>query len=117
MAKLKDIFEELGFYPENINCDIQFAVHEFTDFFTKKGTNICLSQSEQPHKNAIIERFWRTLALLIQRMREGIKVFDWPKSLHDGYNDNNTLRSMQSQYMYWKERKTIQYKEKLLRVL
>ena len=49
MYKLKDIFEELGgFYPENINCDNQFDVPEFADFFTKKGTNLWFSQPEQP---------------------------------------------------------------------
>ena len=58
MEKLKEIFEELGgFYPENINCDNQFAVPAFTDFFTKKGTKLWFSQPSQPHKNAIIERF------------------------------------------------------------
>ena len=90
MSKLRDIFDEFGFYPANINCDNQFDVPQFTDFFTKKGTNLWFSQPEQPHKNAIIERFWRTLALLIQRMREGIKNFDWVKALPDtleNYND------------------------------
>ena len=53
-------------YPKNINCDKQFNVPEFRDFFTKKGTNLWFSEPEQPHKNAIIERFWRTLALILQ---------------------------------------------------
>ena len=79
MEKLKEMFEELGGVPENINADNQFNVPEFTDFFTKNGTNLWFSQPDQPHKNAVIERFWRTLALLLQRMREGIKNFDWPK--------------------------------------
>ena len=78
MEKWKDIFDTdfYGNYPKNINADNQINVPEFTDFFTKKGTNLWLSQPEQPHKNAIIERFWRTIALLLQRMREGIKNFD-----------------------------------------
>ena len=100
MEKLKDIFDNdfSGYYPKNINCDNQFNVPEFTDFFTKKGTNLWFSQPEQPHKNVIIERFWRTLALLLQRMREGIKNFDWPKALLDvvdNYNDtyHKTLKA------------------------
>ena len=58
MDKLKEIFKDdfSGFFPENINADNQFNVPEFTDFFTKKGTNLWFSQPEQPHKNAIIER-------------------------------------------------------------
>ena len=92
MEKLQDIFDNdfSGFYPKNINTDNQFNGPEFTDFFTKKGTNLWFSQPEQPHKNSIIERFWRTLALLIQKMREDIKNFDWVKVLPDvvdNYND------------------------------
>jgi hypothetical protein len=87
MEKLKEMFEYpvkgLGGNPENINCDQQFNVPEFTYYFTKKGTNIYFSQPDHPHKNAIIERFCITLALLLQRMREGIKSFDWTKSLPD----------------------------------
>ena len=54
MEKLKDMFEELGGFPENINADQQFNVPEFTDFFTKKGTNLWFSQPSQPHKQALI---------------------------------------------------------------
>ena len=54
--------------------------------------------SLQPHKNVIIEGLWRTLALLLQRMREGIKSFDWvkaPPDVVDNYNDtyHKTLRA------------------------
>jgi hypothetical protein len=98
MSKLKEIFDDFSShsgqsgYTKNINCDNQFNVPEFRDFFTKKGTNLWFSEPEQPHKNAIIERFWRNLALLIQIMREGIKNFDWPKALPDVVdNYNNTF--------------------------
>jgi hypothetical protein len=51
MEKLKEIFDDSFsvYYPENINCDNQFNVPEFTDFFTKKGTNLWFSQPDQPH--------------------------------------------------------------------
>ena len=99
MNRLKDIFDnDFHGYPENTNCDNQFNVPEFINFFTKKGTNLWFSEPQQPHKNAVIERFWRTLALLLQRMREGIKNFDWPKALPDvieNYNEtyHKTLRA------------------------
>ena len=96
MSKLKEIFEELEFYPETINCDNQFNVKEFTDFLSKKGTSLWFSQVEQPHKNALIERLWRNLAMLLQRMREGIKNFDWPKALPyvvDNYNSTLSQNS------------------------
>ena len=83
MEKLKEIFKEFDRIPENINSDNQFNVPEFTNFFTEKGTKLWFSQPDQPHKNAVIERWWRTLALILQRMRTGIKNFDWVKALPD----------------------------------
>ena len=62
---------------------------EFTNFFTKQGTKLWFSQPERPHKQALIERFWRTLALLLQRMRKGTKNFDWPKALPDAIENYN----------------------------
>ena len=91
MEKLKDIFkDDFSGYPANINADNQFNVPEFTAFFTKQGTILWFSQPDQPHKNSVIERFWRTLALLLQRMREGIKNFDWPKALPEVVENYNT---------------------------
>jgi hypothetical protein len=78
-------------YPENINGDRQFDVPAFTKFFTEHGTKLWFSEPEQPHKNASIERFWRALALLLQRMRVATKNFDWVKSLPkamENYNSN-----------------------------
>ena len=84
MENLKEIFDsDFGGYPQNINCDNQFNKKEFVDFFTSKGTHLWFSEPEQPHKNTVIERFWRTFALLLQRMRKGIKSVDWAKSLPD----------------------------------
>ena len=44
---------------------------------------------QQPHKQALIERLWRTLAILLQRMRKGTKNFDWPKALPDAIENYN----------------------------
>ena len=57
---------------------------------TEKGTHFWFSQRDQPHKNAIIERFWRTLALLLQRMREATKNFDCTKALPEAIENYNT---------------------------
>ena len=57
MSKLKEIFEELGFYPENINCDNQFDVPEFTDLFTKKGP--FMSTENGKMIKTISEQTWR----------------------------------------------------------
>ena len=70
LTNLKEMCEELSKasgskkvkYPENMNLDNQFNIPAFTNFFTKQGTKLWFSQVDQPHKNAIIERFWRTLS-------------------------------------------------------
>ena len=55
-----------------------------------KELKLYFSQPSQPHKNALIEIVWRMLALLLQRMRHGIKNFDWPKALPDAIENYNT---------------------------
>jgi hypothetical protein len=55
MEKIKEMFEnDFGEYPENINCENQFDVPEFRNFFTQNGANLYFSQPDQPHKNAVI---------------------------------------------------------------
>ena len=41
-------------YPENINCDNQFNVKPFVDFFIMQGTRLWFSQPEQIHNNAFM---------------------------------------------------------------
>ena len=92
MKNLKDIFsKDFKGNPKNINCDNEFNKKEFIDYFTKQGAHLYFSQPDQPFKNSIIERVWRTLAMLLQRMRIETKNFDWAKSLPDAVeNYNNT---------------------------
>ena len=92
MDDLKDMFEnDFGGYLENINCDNEFNNKEFFDYFTSKGTRLWFSMPDQPHKNSVIERFWGNLAKILERMRTGIKNFDWAKALPDVIeNYNNT---------------------------
>jgi hypothetical protein len=35
---------DVGGNPENIKCDNQFNNQEFVDYFTSKGTRLCLVQ-------------------------------------------------------------------------
>ena len=98
MEKLKEMIKEISIamgsktlkFPQNINCDNQFNVPAFTKFFSEHGTKLWFSQPEQPHKNALIERFWRNLGLLLQKMRTGIKNFDWQKELPNAIKKYNT---------------------------
>jgi transposase InsO family protein len=59
--------------------DNHFNLPAIVNDFTKNGTKIWFSQPSQPHKNVLIERFWRTLGLLLQKAISGIKSFDWVK--------------------------------------
>jgi transposase InsO family protein len=90
MKSVKEMIEEIGDYPENLNCDNQFNVPSFTKFFSEHGTKLWFSQPEQPYKNAVIEIFWRTLALLLQIMRSGTKNFNWVKELPNAIKNYNT---------------------------
>ena len=92
MEKVQDIFDNtFSGYPENINCNNKFNNKQFIDFFTSKGTRLYFSQPVQPNKNSVIERWGRTLALLLQRMREGHGggLFDWVKVLPDAVENYN----------------------------
>jgi transposase InsO family protein len=98
MNNLKEMIKEISIatgkkevkFPENINCDNQFNVPDFRNFFTEHGTRPWFSQPEQPHNNALIEIFWRTLALHLQKMRTGVKYFDWDKELPNVIKNYNT---------------------------
>ena len=115
MTKLKEIFDEFGEYPKNINCDQQFDKKEFIDFFTSKGTKLWFSEKNQPHKNSLIERFWRTLSLILQRARNAIKNFDWVKELPnvvDNYNNtwHRTLNATPKQVIEGKKENPVKPK-------
>ncbi len=97
MDNVKDIFEnDFGGYPENMNTDNQFNRKAFIDFFTSKGTRLWFSLPDQKNtKNSLIERFWGTLAKILERAREvstDVGGFNWPKALPDIVgNYNNEL--------------------------
>ena len=87
---LKQLFEEIG-APENINCDNEFNVTEIIKFADENGIKLHFSLPNEINKNAIVERFNRTLAELLQKYRVATKDYDWPKILPDIiYNYNNT---------------------------
>ena len=96
------IFEEfskvLGFkhvvYPKNINTDNEFNNNQFKEYLTEHYIQAYFSQPEQLHKQALIERFWRTLSILIQRWRQGSGESRWYKVLNDLVdNYNNSVHS------------------------
>lgn len=91
LYKLKDIFKELGI-PKNINCDNEFNTKMLNDYFSKEKITVHYSEPNEINKNAIVERFNRTLAGMIQKWRIATGKRDWVKVLDDlVYNYNNTV--------------------------
>lgn len=86
----KECFEEIGKTPQNLNCDGEFNKKEFNDFLKGEGVRVYYSEPYEINKNAIVERFNRTLALLLQRWRVGSKSYDWPKFLPELVDNYNT---------------------------
>jgi transposase InsO family protein len=85
-----DIFKETG-YPKSINCDNEFDTHDFNDWAKRHGIEMKYSQPYEVNKNAIVERFNRTLAELLQKWRTATKRYDWANVLPQivkSYNQN-----------------------------
>jgi uncharacterized membrane protein YkoI len=89
------IFKVMG-VPASINCDNEFNTHAFSSLMGKNKITMWYSQPDEINKNAIVERFNRTLALLLQRWRVGTSSHNWPKilpSIIQNYNStyHNTI--------------------------
>lgn len=72
---LKKVFEKNK--PKNINCDNQFNTIEFNKWKNDNNINVHYSDPEEVNKNAIIERFNRTIALKLQKWRLQTGKRDW----------------------------------------
>ena len=79
-TKFEEIFNEIG-YPKNINCDNEFNVKVINDFAKEHNITMHYSQAYEENKNAIVERFNRTLAQLLQNWRTATKQYDWYRVL------------------------------------
>ena len=67
MAAIEKIFKVMG-YPTNINCDNEFDTETFNKFAQKHDIAVHYCQPDEINKNAIVERFNRTLAMLLAKM-------------------------------------------------
>lgn len=88
---VKKCFKVMGKVPKNINCDGEFNKKEFNAFMDEEGIRMWYSDTNEINKNAIVERFNRTLAMLIQRWRVGSGSYDWPKVLNQLVENYNTI--------------------------
>ena len=86
---LKSIFAEIGI-PQAINCDQEFNKATLNAYFDDNDITTYYSQPDEVNKNAIVERFNRTLCNLINKWRISTGRYDWNKILSDIVNNYNT---------------------------
>ena len=90
LEEIKSIFDEMG-KPEVINSDNEFNKAVFNTYFNNNNIRCYFSQTGEINKNAIVERFNRTLTQLINKWRLSTGRYDWYKVLGDLVkNYNNT---------------------------
>lgn len=81
IKNFKEIFDEMGGPPENINCDNEFNTNKILEYFKEKRMIPHFSDPNEINKNAIVERFNRTIAGLIQKYRVATGDKQWYKVL------------------------------------
>lgn len=88
---IKKIFKEMG-VPKHLNCDQEFIQSQaLKDYFEGQRIKVHVSDTDEINKNAIIERFHRTLALLMKRWRDASsKNRKWYSVLDHIINNYNT---------------------------
>ena len=83
MRGIRKMFQLMGI-PKAINCDNEFTSNEFRRYCDEHSIELYLSNADEAvinSKNAIIERFWRTLAGLLRNYNIQTGDSDWPTYL------------------------------------
>ena len=89
LEELKSIFEEMG-TPQAINLDNEFNKNMLNDYFDQNNITCYFSQVDEINKNAIVERFNRTLTGLINKYRLATGKYNWYAWLNDIVDNYNT---------------------------
>ena len=97
MDSIKSMIKIMG-KPKIISGDNEFNTIEFKKYCLEHDIGARFSEPLEIQKNSIVERFNKTLAGYIKKLREGLKIYDWPKYLDDlmsNYNNNyhRTIRN------------------------
>lgn len=70
LKAVKTIFKKMGI-PKHLNCDQEFIQSRaLKDYLDGQRITLHVSDTDEINKNAIIERFHRTIALLMKRWRD-----------------------------------------------
>lgn len=90
LDEIKKCFDIMG-KPKNMNCDNQFNTININKYFEENKIITYFNQPDEVNKNAIVERFNRTLARMLQIYRVTNENYDWPSYLSkviDQYNNS-----------------------------
>jgi transposase InsO family protein len=89
MENIKSIIKIMG-KPKIISGDNEFNTIEFKKYCLENDIGAKFSEPLEIQKNSIVERFNKTLALNLKRIRLSTKNYDWPsylKKVVDNYNN------------------------------
>ena len=89
LEELKSIFGEMGI-PQAINADNEFNKGMLNDYFDENNITCYFSQPDEINKNAIVERFNRTLCGLLNKYRLATGKYNWNVWLNDVVDNYNT---------------------------
>jgi hypothetical protein len=97
LKNIKEIFDSMG-VCKNLNADNEFNTKLLTDYFNKKKIILHFSEVGEINKQAIVERFNRSLAGYLQKWRVATGKTRWYEVLPDiveNYNDtyHKTMKS------------------------
>lgn len=87
--KMNDIFKVMG-TCDNLTCDNEFNTEDFNEYAKEHKIHMWYTDPYEINKNAIVERFNRTISSLIQKYRIIGDDYNWPSYLNDlvdNYND------------------------------
>ncbi|MFN4152175.1 MAG: hypothetical protein ACK4IX_14635 [Candidatus Sericytochromatia bacterium] len=76
LESIKMIFDKMG-KPKVLNCDNEFNTKLLNDYFESNNITVHYNQPYEINKNAIVERFNRTIAMMLTRWRETTKLKTW----------------------------------------
>jgi hypothetical protein len=77
--------------PQAINSDNEFNKKMLNNYFIENDITTYFSQPDEINKNALVERFNRTICGLIQKWRLSTGLYNWHTILNDIVNNyNNT---------------------------
>lgn len=88
LNNLKEIFKIMG-KPKIFSSDNEFDTKIINAYLENNNITVNYSEPNEIQKNSIVERFNKTLAGYIKKLREGLNIYDWPKYLQnliDNYN-------------------------------